>query len=62
MFHIFHVIEPSGIVYAFEFFALWSAEFNMAKKGTTAILIIGDARHSMKYHMLVDVCWMLLLS
>lgn len=54
--HVSDVVGPSGIVYAVEFSHRSGRDLvNMAKKRTNVIPIIEDARHPMKYRMLVGM-------
>lgn len=54
--HVSDLVGPSGIVYAVEFSHRSGRDLvNMAKKRTNVIPIIEDARHPMKYRMLVGM-------
>jgi rRNA 2'-O-methyltransferase fibrillarin len=54
--HVSDVVGPSGIVYAVEFSHRSGRDLvNMAKKRTNIIPIIEDARHPLKYRMLVGM-------
>jgi len=53
---MFSNVEQTGIVYAVEFSHRSGRDLvNMAKKRTNVIPIIEDARHPMKYRMLVGM-------
>jgi rRNA 2'-O-methyltransferase fibrillarin len=54
--HVADIVGPTGCVYAVEFSHRPGRELiNMAKKRTNVIPIIEDARHPMKYRMLVGM-------
>lgn len=54
--HVSDVVGPSGTVYAVEFSHRSGRDLvNMAKKRTNVIPIIEDARHPIKYRMLVGM-------
>jgi rRNA 2'-O-methyltransferase fibrillarin len=54
--HVSDIVGPTGIVYAVEFSHRSGRDLvNMAKKRTNVIPIIEDARHPMKYRMLVGM-------
>ncbi|EWC44438.1 rRNA 2'-O-methyltransferase fibrillarin [Drechslerella stenobrocha 248] len=54
--HVADIVGPTGCVYAVEFSHRSGRDLiNMAKKRTNVIPIIEDARHPMKYRMLVSM-------
>merc|ERR1711977_670807 len=54
--HVADVVGPEGVVYAVEFSHRSGRDLiNMAKKRTNVIPIIEDARHPLKYRMLVSM-------
>jgi len=54
--HVSDVVGPTGLVYAVEFSHRSGRDLvNMAKKRTNVIPIIEDARHPIKYRMLVGM-------
>jgi rRNA 2'-O-methyltransferase fibrillarin len=54
--HVSDVVGPSGVVYAVEFSHRSGRDLiNMAKSRTNVIPIIEDARHPLKYRMLVPM-------
>jgi rRNA 2'-O-methyltransferase fibrillarin len=54
--HVADIVGPTGCVYAVEFSHRSGRDLiNMAKKRTNVIPIIEDARHPMKYRMLVTM-------
>lgn len=54
--HVADIVGPTGVVYAVEFSHRSGRDLiNMAKKRTNVIPIVEDARHPMKYRMLVSM-------
>lgn len=54
--HVSDIVGPSGVVYAVEFAHRMGRELiNMAKSRTNVIPIIEDARHPLKYRMLMGM-------
>jgi len=54
--HVSDIVGPEGVVYAVEFSHRSGRDLiNVAKKRTNIIPIIEDARHPMKYRMLVGI-------
>jgi len=54
--HCSDIVGPSGVVYAVEFSARSGRDLiNVAKRRTNIIPIVDDARHPLKYRMLVDM-------
>lgn len=54
--HVADIVGPSGVVYAVEFAHRMARDLiNMAKSRTNVIPIIEDARHPLKYRMLVGM-------
>ncbi len=54
--HVSDIVGPSGVVYAVEFAHRMARDLiNMAKSRTNVIPIIEDARHPLKYRMLVGM-------
>jgi len=54
--HCSDIVGPSGVVYAVEFSPRSGRDLiNVAKRRTNIIPIVDDARHPLKYRMLVDM-------
>ncbi|CAE7843372.1 Fib, partial [Symbiodinium sp. KB8] len=54
--HVSDIVGPEGVVYAVEFSHRSGRDLiNMAKSRTNIVPIIEDARHPLKYRMLVDM-------
>ena len=54
--HVSDIIGPEGMIYAVEFSPRSGRDLvNLAKTRTNIVPIISDARHPMKYRMLVPI-------